>query len=295
MVGDSIKYLLDFKHGRISQGLGIDTELDNFLVYKKGQLNIIVGHDNVGKSYFVNWYFLVLALKYNIKFCIYSGENSKGQILRDMIQMYSGQKFKDIQDEQIISQCTYLEQFFEFVPNNKLYKPKELLTIFEESGANACLIDPYTALDRQMSYEGNYQFLNQAREFCNKNQVTIYINTHPISESGRAGNLYPKGHDWEGLLKPPLKDSIEGGKSFTNRSDDVFIIHRLLKSESMKYYTMINVEKVKDTATGGNVTPLNEPILAEFNSGLGFKIGGKDALHGMRAKKTNFVKTNLPF
>jgi AAA15 family ATPase/GTPase len=101
MVGDSIKYLLDFKHGRISQGLGIDTELDNFLVYKKGQLNIIVGHDNVGKSYFVNWYFLVLALKYNIKFCIYSGENSKGQILRDMIQMYSGQKFKDIQDEQI--------------------------------------------------------------------------------------------------------------------------------------------------------------------------------------------------
>jgi hypothetical protein len=293
MKGDSIQYLLDFKHGRIAQGVGIDTMLDDYLVYKKGQLNIIVGHDNVGKSYFINWYFLVLALKYNLRFCIYSGENSKGQILRDMIQMYSGKKFKELEDNDIIRHCTYLEQFFHFVPNDKLYKPEELLTIFEESEADACLIDPYTALDRQMSYEGNYQFLNKAREFCNKHGVTIYINTHPISESGRTGNLYPKGHDWEGLLKPPLKDSIEGGKSFTNRSDDVFIIHRLLKSESMKYYTMINVEKVKDTATGGGITPLNEPILAEFNNGLGFKIGGKDALKDLRPKQKKVKFDNI--
>lgn len=285
MVGDSIQYLLDYKHDRIIKGLGIDTYLDNYLVFKKSQLNIIVGHDNVGKSYFLNYYFLVLALKHKLKFCIYSGENSKGQILRDMIQMYIGKKFKDLEDNEIISTCTFLEQFFEFVPNDKLYKPDELLSIFENSKADACLIDPYTALDRDMSYEGNYKFLNKAREFCNKNGITIYLNTHPISESGRTGNLYPKGHEWEGLLKPPLKDSIEGGKSFLNRSDDVFIIHRLLKSETMKYYTMINVEKIKDTSTGGGITPLNEPILAEFNSGLGFKIGGKDALQPLRQKK----------
>jgi hypothetical protein len=102
-----------------------------------------------------------------------------------------------------------------------------------------------------MTYEGNYQFLNQARQFVNESGMTIYINTHPNSESGRSGNLYPENHQWKGHLKPPLKDHVEGGKAFLNRCDDMFVIHRLIKHETMKYYTMVNVEKIKDMETYG--------------------------------------------
>ena len=48
--GIHTKYLLDYKHGRIQQGLGIDCHLDKHLKFKPKQLNIILGHDNVGKS-----------------------------------------------------------------------------------------------------------------------------------------------------------------------------------------------------------------------------------------------------
>ncbi len=167
---------------------------------------------DICKTYWVFWYFLVLALKHGLKFCIWSGENQKGQILRDLIQMYSGEPFKNLTINQIQSYSAYLEQFFYFVDNSKLYKPLDLLEIFSKSKCDVGLIDPFTGLDREMTYEGNYTFMNKAREFVNKTGMTIYINTHPNTESGRSANLYTDG-DFKGHLKPPLKDHIEGGKA----------------------------------------------------------------------------------
>ena len=282
--GIAMQYLLDYKSGKIKHGLGIGTELDNYLRFKPSQLCIILGHDNVGKSYWINWYFLTLALTYEMKFVIWSGENKHGQILRDMVQMYAGVPFKELTEKEIQTYTAYIEQYFDFVDNSNLYKPKQLLDIFAQSGADAGLIDPYTALDRDMTHEGNYKFLNEDRLFANKTGMTIYINTHPNSESGRQGNLYTDG-DWKGHLRPPLKASIEGGKPFLNRCDDMLVIHRLVKHETMKYYTMIDVEKIKDQETGGRNTNLNDPVLCEFNYGLGFKIGGVDALVSVRPKR----------
>ncbi len=37
----------------------------------------------------------------------------------------------------------------------------------------------------------------------------------------------------------------------------------------------VNVEKVKDMDTGGKHTALNDPIMFDFNSGLGFDVFGK--------------------
>jgi len=55
--GNTTDYLLDVRNGRIKQGLGIGCALDDHIRFKTSQLNIILGHDNVGKSYFVFWYF----------------------------------------------------------------------------------------------------------------------------------------------------------------------------------------------------------------------------------------------
>lgn len=283
--GSALKYLLDYKDGKIKQGLGLDCMMDEYLRFKPKQLNIILGHDNVGKTYWINWYFLALALKHDLKFVIWSGENQHGQVLRDMVQMYAGKPFKELSHAQISTYSAIIEQYFYFVDNTKLYKPNELLDIFAKTDAHACLIDPFTGLDRQMGYEANYRFLNEARQFVNDTKKTIYINTHPNTESGRTTNLFSEKHEWHGHLKPPLKDGIEGGKAFLNRCDDMFVIHRLVKHETMKYYTMISVEKIKDMETGGKHTALNDYILCEYNNGLGFRIQGKDVLQDLRYKE----------
>tara|TARA_R110000822_G_scaffold288004_2_gene409236 strand:- start:6917 stop:7810 length:894 start_codon:yes stop_codon:yes gene_type:complete len=287
--GDAIGYLMDYKDGRIKQGLGIGSPLDKWIRHKPSEMTIILGHDNVGKTYITTWYFLCLALVNDLQFCLWSGENQKGQMMRDMIQMLRGVPFKNLTHTEITQTYNFLEGYFLFVDNKRLYKPDDLLNIFEESGSDVCLIDPFTGLDRDMNYEANYRFLNSARHFCNSTGKSLYINTHPVSESGRAGNIYTEG-DWKGHLKAPLKSHIEGGKSFINRCDNMWTVHRLISHKTMKYYTMISVEKIKDLETGGKHTPLNEPVLADFNRGLGFTIGGVDALSEIRKTIFKTVK-----
>ena len=95
-------------------------------------------------------------------------------------------------------------------------------------------------------------------------------------------------------MKPPLKDHIEGGKAFLNRCDDMFVIHRLIKHETHKYLTMVNVEKIKDKDTGGELTALDSPILCNFNFGLGFTVDQIDPLKDYRPKKPNQFPTKQP-
>jgi hypothetical protein len=139
-----------------------------------------------------------------------------------------------------------------------------------------------------MTYEGNYQFMNAARQFVNKTGMTIYINTHPNTESGRTGNLYAEG-ELKGHLKAPLKDHIEGGKAFLNRCDDMIVIHRLIKHPDHKFKTWVQVEKVKDMETGGKHTGIDEPVVCSFNNGIGFEVHGVDPLTKFRAKEPKQV------
>jgi len=267
--------LMKYHSGEVDQGLGIGIpDLDRHIRYKQGQFNIILGHDNVGKTNWFVWYALCLSSHYGITWTFWLGENKPVQVVRDLIQMYTGKRFKDLTEDQVRSNQMIIEGWFSFVDNTKLYTPTDLLSLFDKSTSQAFFIDPFTGLDRQFTHEANYQFLNAVRHFTNSTKKTLYMSTHPNSESGRAGRLYPKGDPWEGHLMPPLKDHVEGGKPFTNRVDDFIIVHRLVKAtDEMKFKTIIDVAKVKDTESGGKVTGYNNPILCDWNSGLGFQVG----------------------
>lgn len=292
--GHSTNYLLDYKDGKISMGLGVGCVLDDYIRFKRKQLNIVLGHDNVGKSYFMLWYFLCLSVKHNLKFVLWMGENSSGQVMRDLIQMYSGNKFSDLSKDEILTYNKTIEQWFKFVSNEQMYTPQEMLKIIETQECDVAFIDPFTGLNRGMQHSDNYEFLNTTRDFCNRTNKTLYISTHPTSESGRTSMLYPQDHVWNGHLKPPLKAHIEGGKPFLNRCDDMIVIHRLVKHESMKYFTMIDIEKIKDRDTGGQQTELNQPLLFDYNFGKGFTIGGVNPLQQKHEIKRN-TNFDLPF
>ena len=69
---DNDKFLEQARLNKIPQGLGINNLLDNNLRFKKGSFNIILGHANVGKTYWVLWYFLALSKIHNKRHLIYS-------------------------------------------------------------------------------------------------------------------------------------------------------------------------------------------------------------------------------
>ena len=291
--GHSIKYLEDFRAGRISKGLDTGVPvLDQHLRFKINQLNMVLGFDNVGKTAWMMWYFLCLSVKHNIKWCIWSGENKSEQLIRDLIQMYAGQRLKDISIDKMYQYAAQIEDWFDFVSNENTYTSKQLLEIFRESDAQGCLIDPYTGLDRGVGHKDNYEFLNTTRQFVNTYSKTIYFNTHAVTEAAR--RLHPKEHDMAGHVMPPLKSHAEGGQPFANRVDDIIILHRYISHPERRYHTLVETTKIKDKETGGEPTLYELPITHEFNNGVGFICGGVNPLKRVYTQKTIETKPLQP-
>ena len=292
--GHSTKYLNDYLEGKVPSGLKLGCDLDDYYVHKQGQLNIILGHDNVGKTYFLEWYFLALATNHDLKFCLFMDENYQGKVMRDLIQMYAGKKFMELSYNDVRKYETILEQNFKFVDNTKRYTPDELLNIFNKAECDVHLIDPFNGLKTPMSYSSNYDVLNDLKHFT-KEGKTIYINAHPSSASGRRSAVYPEKHGWSGHVMPPLKSDIEGGKAFANKADDFLVVHRLTQHPDLWNYTMVEVTKIKDTDTGGKPTMLNEPMMLDYNFGLGFVIRGKDVIKRLSSPSTKAIVPNNSF
>ena len=298
--GSARKYLHDYKEGKIAQGLGIGCKLDEHLRFKVGQYNGILGGDNVGKTYFMTWYMLALTTNHKLKWGIWMDENSKGQVLRDLIQMYSGIPFKNLSHEEIDLYNDYLEDYFFFIDNRQQYKPHDLLKEFESIPADGYFIDPFNQLDHDMNYESNIKFIRSLKRWCKINKKTAYLSMHPVTASGRKISEYPKGHDWEGQPMIPNKSMAEGGKIFANMCDDWINVHRLTKLESMQYFTLIDIDKIKDKDTGGTQTMSNSPLMFYYNHGLGFTIDAVNPIirqaQGLKPleQNTNF-DDKLPF
>lgn len=292
--GHSTQYLNDYLDGKIPTGLKLGCDLDDYYLHKQGQLNIILGHDNVGKTYFLEWYFLALATNHDLKFCLFMDENYQGKVMRDLIQMYAGKKFMELSYNEVRKYETILEQNFKFVDNTKRYTPDELLNIFDKADCDVHLIDPFNGLKTPMSYSSNYDVLNDLKHFT-KEGKTIYINAHPSSASGRRSAVYPEKHGWSGHVMPPLKSDIEGGKAFANKADDFLVVHRLTQHPDLWNYTMVEVTKIKDTDTGGKPTMLNEPMMLDYNFGLGFVIRGKDVIKRLSSPSTKAIVPNNSF
>jgi hypothetical protein len=277
--GHSIDYLMGVKSGNIQMGLGIENRfLDEYIRFKRGQINMILGFDNVGKSYWFTWYALALSSHHNLKWCFWMGEDEVGEVMINLIQMYSGIKYDNLSEKEITRYMMKIEHWFDFIDNSKIYTPQELLLIFKESDADGFFIDPYTGLKRGYGFSDNYDFLNEARAFCNQNRKTLYISLHPSTESGRNTGVHPKEHSMAGHMKPPKKADAEGGQSFANRADDFWVIHRYPQHETQNHTTYVHVKKNKRNRTGGKPTLMEFPVSLDFNYGLGFTIGGYDPI-----------------
>ena len=284
-------YLQAYHSGLISKGLDTGLlKLDNSLRAKTGQLVIINGLDNVGKTIWILWYYLTLSVKHDLKWTIYSGENKAGQLVRQLIQFYTGERLQDMDMVEVFRVEEIIKGWFTFISNEKQYTSTELFKIFADSDSYGCLIDPFTGMKREYTHAANYDFLNECREFCNVTDKSVYVNTHVVSEAAR--RTYPDGHDYTGYTSPPSKSQSEGGQPFGNRTDDFLTIHRLVGHPLRKFTTEVYVRKVKDTETGGEVTAIDDPLDFEFNNGLGFTMDGQNILN--QTKKNDLDLKPLP-
>lgn len=269
-------YINRWRTGTFEQGkkTGIN-ELDKYFRFKKAQLVLNNGHDNVGKS-IVLWYFNVLsALFHGWKHGIASAENKIGGIKKKIMEFYIGKNISLMNDREFELAEKFFKEHFFIVTNDELYSPEDVLAmarvLVEEKRIDYFLIDPYNSLIRDAVnfHEYDYKAISEMRLFTKQTGCGIYVNAHAVTESLR--KVYGKESEFMGYPMPPSKADTEGGGKFANKADDFLTTHRLLGHPELYSVTEIYVRKVKETETGGMPTLFQKPVkLAMNENGCGF-------------------------
>ena len=287
--------------GQIKEGTKIGIpEIDEYFRFKEGNLNVILGHSNVGKTTIALYLMLLYSKRLNVRWVVFSSENEPRSIVRKLVEFLEQKPITKIAEEDFNNHLDYIFNYFKIIETSSLYTYRQLIelatAIKKAWDFKGMLIDPYNSLakDPEMfkqigGHEYDYQACTEMRIFCKKYGVSIWLNTHANTSALRI--KHPIGHEFVGHPIPPLASDVEGGGKFVNRADDFLVCHRYSMSPSDWMYSHLHVRKVKEIETGGRPTPIDDPIKFKSIAGnVGFEIDGKPIIETPIREQSN-----LPF
>lgn len=273
------EFLELLRRNEVPIGKGIGIELDEYLRFKEASFNIILGHANVGKTYFVLYYLLCLSVKHDLKHLIYSAENTVVGMKRNLIELFMGKKIIELTENELQTAKNFIELHFDFIDSSKALTIEDFMKGVQELGDyDVLMIDPHNSFLRPKhsnAHEYDYEMATKLRLFAKKTNTTIYLCIHAATEALRKTH---KDGDYEGHPMPPNMADAEGGGKWGNRADDFLVIHRYVADPLNWMYTHVHVRKVKETETGGKPTPLNQGVLFKYEYGTGFTCAGINPL-----------------
>lgn len=244
---------------------GLDTgypSFDEYFRFKRGNLVIISGFDNVGKTTTALWLQFISSIRHGWKWLLYTAENSNLSVMTTLVQFYCMKPiFETTYDERTEAQ-TFIEAHFKLIDATELLDYDKLKSkfsgLYDRWKFDGMFIDPWNALDDSKStntHQFNYMVLTDAKIWGRVNDVSVWINMH-------CGTGAARMTDDNGYVKVPSKYSIEGGVKNANKADELLIFHRITnhEDENQRLVTEIHVCKVKETLTGGKQTPKDKPF-----------------------------------
>jgi len=243
-------------------------QLDEYFRFKSETLNIIVGHDNVGKTFTMLHLAVCANHIHGWRWIFACMENSESRIRQDIIQAKTGKHLSRLSQDEFLSWYNWSLENFVILRISEQITADELLRaaqkVHQNFGAQAFFIDPYNALALPKSkgsffnsHDYHYEVMGRMRNWVKKNHCSIYLSTHAVTEALRAKH---KDGDYMGYPMPPGKADVEGGGKFANRADDFLTIHRYANHPKENNVTHIHVRKVKDNQSGGKQTIVDDPV-----------------------------------
>lgn len=262
-IADPPQYEREVLEGYKMEVLKYGFGLDNFCPYKQGQLTVVVGHYNLGKTTVLLWLLAKLA-KQGKKVLIYSAENRISLLHKSITRFFTGRPEVDR------AALDQVRPFFKYIKHERRFSYLDMLnqgTFVLDAGFDFDIffIDPYNALKmdnpgRLGGHEYHLEAIEEMRVFTITTNKSIFLNCHTVTESQR------EKPDANGITPVPLVSSVEGGGKFPNKADDCMVIHRQIhsKNDEERYITEIHVGKVRNQEFGGRQTPWGDPVKIKF-------------------------------
>jgi len=203
---------------------------------------------------------------HNLKFLLYTKENREASIRQKIMEFYLGHSLSLGSDERFLEAREFSYKHFDIINNKTNITKDNIFDVLEKQDLKkyfAIFLDPYNAIQYEQLPKSNYEFLDNLRHFQETHNISFHISMHISSDKAR--NFVYNQKDFiqtfegemisvDGQPKIPRKNFVEGGQPIANKLDDIIVVHRLIKVEELRSYTLISVDKVKETATGGMPT-----------------------------------------
>jgi hypothetical protein len=275
---EDFRWIDDYANGKIEVGLSTgDKNMDEFFRYKK-EFTIINGHSNVGKTTMVLYLMVNAAIRHGWKWVVYSSENRTASLKKSLIQFAMNKAISSMNHMERKKAYEWVGKHFTVISNKQVYSYGDIIIFLEkimrQQEVDAVFVDPYNSLKLELgssnksSHEYHYEAASEFLTFSTANNVAVWLNMHAYSEAQRR-------KDEMGLPTAPYAEDTEGGGKFVNRADCFVTIHRKVQhpEHSQRKITEFHVRKVRDVETGGQPTPLDEPIRFEMNTSMtGFRV-----------------------
>jgi hypothetical protein len=274
--------------GNFPMGLttGIRT-LDEYFLLKRGYLNIVNGFDNVGKTVAL-WYLALLSsLLHGWKWGIQSAENTPTSFFRKMTEFYWGEPYLGMNEMKRKKALDYLTSHFYFIRSDSVFNYVDTIQMIQnlkdKKGISGFLIDPWNSLESiggstANRHSNDNSALIELQVLVKTQDVTIFINAHSVTSTYRM-------KDADGRTPAPKKGDTEGGTKFASKAFDFLTFHRHVDDPAEYRKMEIYVRKVKETETGGRVSPFTTPIILEMVNSVSYvDVNGRDAVKEWRSK-----------
>lgn len=250
--------------------------IDKHYRFKKAQFEMVLGHDNAGKS-IVTWYLSVLDCYFNNEnYIIFGGENSAGALKNKLAEYYACKRIEDMSQQECNIAKAWVEEHYAIIRNDVSWTYKDMLMIgrkmLKKKNYGKFIIEPYNVLEKETTNEHQYDYkaMLEMRLFIRQTGLGITLNVHAATEALR--KTYPKGHQHFGYVMPPNKADAEGGGKFPNKADNFLVVHRMADHPEEFMWTELHVQKIKEMETGGSRTFRDTPIKLKLCfGGCGFE------------------------
>ena len=251
---------------------GIKT-LDPHYTFRKGELTIMTGFANIGKTT-TQLFLMIMASKlYDWKWLMYCPENEPiGDLMIDIAEMYCG-KTADKEFSDRVNQDEYLQAIdwaynhFTVLTFDETPTVDEVLESFNDfmqiEKFDGISIDPLNDLKappKVSKYDYYYDALSNVRRFIKRHNVMFYLVVHPGTAANRRRNE-------DGTRPAPNMSDVEFGAMFGNRADNFLVFHRNPQSDKWNV-TEIHAQKIKFQKLVGVPTPERTPVCLFYSYSL---------------------------
>jgi twinkle protein len=242
-----------YREGR-KRGLSTGwSSIDELLTVRPGEMTVVTGIPNSGKSEFVDAVMVNLATRYGWRFAVCSFENPPAEHMAKLVEKHLGMPFWDgpssrMSEDDLRRALDWVDDHFYLIrADDEAPTIDWILTAAKGAvlrhGIRGLVIDPYNEIEHkrpanQTETEYVSQLLGKVKRFAQIHGVHVWFVAHPAKMQRDGNNSIPA---------PTLYD-ISGSANWANKADIGLVVHRDPNKDPLR--TDIYVRKVRFKSVG---------------------------------------------